>query len=456
MKRCIFPTLLIAAFLLSFGCALPPQRPIRVTEKPQRTVAPLLPEEKVGEEIGFLTSLVDEGNLSNKQKVVAQNLLSTYQGIKKNFTQPISEEDYRQIIRELFGSLMTLEKPFFLKTDQEKKAQKLSITLFSEKRKDILKAYLAGDYPGVINQCLKLKNNFGPDALTPEIGMIFSLALAREGMLEEAIDIGSGVVRELEKGPGLILLETKIAEWQSRVGQDDAAEFNYEKVSDLMDERKALVENLKNELGYVSPTSQNGQNIAKKTESEKKETQVAAPNAMTALLDHVKKLVDAHQFEDARAVLVKKKNEPNISASDAQAIDQALEKLDQAENAFLQERITSLGQANTEQQIRDLLDEQKYTEAIAMIEGLTPDVVSSPKIQALRQEAVRKLINQQRNRAAELFLQARKATDPAEKKQYLQTAHDILQSLLDKYPSSSLSNEIKSNLKMVDDQLGKL
>jgi len=486
MKRHILLLLFAGLLLLILGCTLPPQKPLQVTPVPAGSATGTsLPEEKLGQEIGFLTAILEEGKLTPEDKVVAENLLKTCRNINRTVSGPVGEAEYRKIIVQLIGNLNTLERHVFLNVRKATGTGQAPIELFFKRKKDILNSYLAGDYQRVISQCLELKKDFGRYAVTPQIGMLFSLALARKGMLEEAIDIGSSVVRKLEQEPGLILLETKIAEWQSRLGQDNAAIFNYEKVTDLMDERKALVEKLSKDLGQPLPVSTGVQNLKANPSQENQgktgttgtpgpgslqptkpvvqgspnqaqsETGNGIPNSMADLLILVKKMIHAHQFEDARAVLVRKKQE-NISAADKQAIDQALKTLDQAENTFLQERIASLGREDILKKIQKLIDEQKYKEAISRLQDLETAGTPSQEIMSMKQEAEQGFINQERNRAAEFFLKAKATNDPGEKEQYLDTSRDILNNLLNEFPLSPLYNKIKDNLEKVNEQLDKL
>ena len=176
---------------------------------------------------------------------------------------------------------------------------------------------------------------------------------------------------------------------------------------------------------------------------------------MTDLLARVKRMIHAHQFEDARAILVRKK-QGNISAPQKQAIDQALKTLDQAEDTFLEQRIASLGKEDTLKRIQKLLDKEKYQEAISKLQDLETAGPPSQKIISMKQEAEQGLINQERNRAAEFFLKAKAATDPVVKGQYLHTSRDILMNLLTEFPSSPLYDKIKNNLEKVNEQLDKL
>jgi len=66
------------------------------------------------------------------------------------------------------------------------------------------------------------------------------------------------------------------------------------------------------------------------------------------------------------------------------------------------------------------------------------------------------LISSERDRAAQIFLMARNTNDPQGKKELLISSRNILQSLVERYPTSNLIYKLKSNLKTVEAELGNL
>jgi outer membrane protein assembly factor BamD (BamD/ComL family) len=63
------------------------------------------------------------------------------------------------------------------------------------------------------------------------------------------------------------------------------------------------------------------------------------------------------------------------------------------------------------------------------------------------------LIERDRNRAARLFLAARQATDPDQKDQYLRASFDILQALVEKYPTSPLIAKVRAHRDRVREEM---
>ena len=104
---------------------------------------------------------------------------------------------------------------------------------------------------------------------------------------------------------------------------------------------------------------------------------------------------------------------------------------------------------------RKFLDEEKYEQAISSLDTLS-EREESHEIKELREQAVESLINRERNRAAKIFLTARRTTDPEKKEEYLRSSYNILKELIEKYPSSPLINKVNSHLEKVEEELEKL
>jgi hypothetical protein len=74
----------------------------------------------------------------------------------------------------------------------------------------------------------------------------------------------------------------------------------------------------------------------------------------------------------------------------------------------------------------------------------------------LKNRAIESLINHERNRAAEIFLEAKKTKDPQKKRELLETSHRILKTLIEDYPQSSLRSKLISHLAIVQREIEKL
>jgi outer membrane protein assembly factor BamD (BamD/ComL family) len=137
-------------------------------------------------------------------------------------------------------------------------------------------------------------------------------------------------------------------------------------------------------------------------------------------------------------------------------IDQALKRLEGAQEEYLEETISMISEKKEAVQIaRRFLDEEKYEQAISSLDALS-EREESHEIKELREQAVESLINRERNRAAKIFLTARRTQDPEKKEEYLRSSFNILKALIEKYPSSPLINKVKSHLEKVEEELEKL
>ena len=96
---------------------------------------------------------------------------------------------------------------------------------------------------------------------------------------------------------------------------------------------------------------------------------------------------------------------------------------------------------------------EKYEEAILKLDELPP---SDPEVKELKNMAVEKIINRERNKAAKLFLAARNTKDPAKKEEMLNSSYNILKAVADKYPSSPLIPKVQDHINQVTKELVKV
>jgi len=405
--------------------------------------------------ITSLQERIRDNKLSVKDQAGARELLGIYRLLKEASSRPMDNSGYRELINRVYERASRLDSAFQPVQEKSPSPDIYAVGLFSKKQRDIVDAYLSGDQKGVIDRVLALEKTFGPDALTPDVGLVFALSLAHEGLLEEAVDVGERVARELEQRPGLIMLETKIAQWYSRLGRDDEAMLRYERLTDVMDDKMAMLSSLKKELAR-SPAQSEGQ--SDQGAGGKSEITLGGSSnaAFQPLMKQVEECIQAHNFDGARELLIQKR-QGALSPSDKETIDQALKSVARAEDVYLGERMASLSrEKKAVKDIRGLVEDEKYEEAVSGVEKLKSEGIQSNELNTLELEATEKLINRDRKRAAGLFLRAKKTESLTEKKHYLNRSRDLLQQLLYKYPSSPLYENIKSNLESVDKALGKL
>ena len=149
-----------------------------------------------------------------------------------------------------------------------------------------------------------MEATFGPDSLTPEIGLLFAVSLAKRGMVKEAVNIGERIIRELEGKPDLIHLKSYFIEWQLDLGNRDKALQIYEKLVDNFDEREDLFKRAqRNVTGKKKETARLDKDVPKDTQNAEAESREQGP--MEKLLMEVNRLVEGHAFTKAKLLLIK-------------------------------------------------------------------------------------------------------------------------------------------------------
>jgi outer membrane protein assembly factor BamD (BamD/ComL family) len=267
-------------------------------------------------------------------------------------------------------------------------------------------------------------------------------------MLNEAINIGEGVGRELETNPDIVHLRLEIADWYLMQGQREKAISVYEKLADTQDEKRMEIQSLSRKIAAAERSGSVVGPIRGQTPPQRVE-EMTVDN----LLEEVEKLLEENRFSEAKALLTMK--EQKVHSTEAETINQAYRKLELAEENYLEKKISMISMNRDMEQARRLLEEERYEEVISRLEALEPEE-DSREIKELKQFAIEKLINRERNRAAKIFLIAKETQDPARKKEYFLQCLAILKALVDEYPLSHLNQKLISHIKIVEEELGKL
>jgi len=106
-----------------------------------------------------------------------------------------------------------------------------------------------------------------------------------------------------------------------------------------------------------------------------------------------------------------------------------------------------------------MIEEERFEEALEIlqsIENAEGDRETISTHRELRGQAIERLINRERNRAAKFFLMAKNTKDPSKKQEWFTSSYKIISTLMDSYPSSPLMGRLESNLKEVEKELEKL
>lgn len=455
MKRI---TLCLAFFFLAAGCAhelrgFPPRQ-----EPPPPLPGPapydLGRPEGLEQRIRDIQVILESAQLSPDDRLLARDLLKTYHAFEGASLGPLDEE-LRGLIQLLLSNLLQLDERYFTSLSPKEADRTRAMALFSVKRKKIMDSYLSGDYEGVIDGAIELENVFGANSLTPEIGLVFALSLAGQGMVQEALQVGTRISDHLERAPGFFELRAKMVEWQLALGDRKGAVRNYEKLVDGMHETEALLKAAERNIsGQVQIKA-----FYKKKEEEEPPLSIdltKEPPSLQAVLDQVDALVQKYDFETAKLLLLRLAIRLQ-GGPEAELVDQAMKTVELAEQKLReQERLDAFQKREALLLAANLIEQEKYEQAIAEIESVLWGKELGPEAMQLQALAVEKIVARQRNEAAKLFLMARNTQDPAKKEGYLISSYNILKALVDKYPLTPLYQTINNNIKRIEEELAKV
>lgn len=444
--------LLIIFILFCFGCASFKSSPKTISANIDDKASIQTILDSLNTKIRFIKSIIEDKNITEEDRKIASDLLKTYKDLQNRLTHNESTDpNYLGILGDVYNSLISLDNIYFSRIqDASFSSAETTINLLATRKEDILGAYMAGDFKSVIDLCIDLETDFGPESLTPDIGLLFAISLAKKEMLDEAIDIGDKIARKLETRPDLIQLRINIAEWYLQQGQREKAIHIYEKLADSFDEHETIIHSLSKKIA----TSENvALDMEHRIPGDIKLERLEV--GIDHLLERVDKLLEENRFNEARDLLFPLRRK-TLSADEKDTVDQASKKLELAEENYLEKKISMISMKRDMEQARRLIEEERFEDVISRLEAMEPEQEETREISELKQFAIEKLINRERNRAATVFLAAKGTGDIAKKQTYLLEALGILNALIDRYPVSSLNDKLLSNIKTVEEELDKL
>jgi len=441
---------LVISWLSLPGCASLTEK--RAVLQPEAHVKPLFPVELVDQKIDRLEQISKSEDLSESEKAVITQLLETYHLVKRAAFKPMTEEEYRTLSESLFQSLTLLDESSLSEKGDAPVARSDAIRLFLAKREKIFNAYRSGNSERVIRESMELKTMLGPEALTPEVALVVALALAQEGMEHEAIQLAEDIVSKLEGRPDLDLLLISIAKWHLNLGDRAKAQEIYEKLTNKLAKRRSLLTEVRENMTVTAqPIPGEGRAIEKEPSLSMEPLQPGSQ--LGKVLQRVDSLVEKHEYDQAKLLLIRCRlryeEDPELAI-----IEKTLRNVERSERVHEKEQLSK--EAYREEMIRiakSLIEQEEYQEALEKLRELQQAQGMSSESEALRERAVEGVINRERNRAAKLFLAARKTKDPAKKEEYLRACYEILKPLVEQYPSSALNEKIKSHIQRVEEEL---
>jgi len=242
------------------------------------------------------------------------------------------------------------------------------------------------------------------------------------------------------------------------LGRRDRARQIFEELTNKEDRQAALVRELGQQVRAPEKTDETGQTAVSEPEEGpvSKEPSQEGEYTVEQVLQKVHALVQERAYGKARMLILRERIRIG-EGPEAQLLDRELEKIDQEEGGFqAQKEPDDAHTREVQETARRLIDEEKYEEALNALSEVEASQELDAESRALKQRAEESHINAGRNRAAEIFLAARKTKDPAKKRELLDSAYKILKGLMDKYPSSSLNKKLKSNIAVVQSELDRL
>lgn len=201
----------------------------------------LLPANAIDMKIMRLEALLTDKRLDHRDREIAQKLLTDYRRIRKLSRGKVSDRAYQEMIRTLFSDLDMVSEIHLFEDLTDNDTQLAVVNELAIRRDRILAGYTSGDDQDVIAECRELASSFGSDALTPEIGLLFAVSLARQNLTAEALAMGARAIRELEGRPDRVDLRAHLIQWHLDMGDRKKALELYEKLIDDLDERQALL-----------------------------------------------------------------------------------------------------------------------------------------------------------------------------------------------------------------------
>ena len=441
----------LCLFSLLFACAPQVRRETPVSPPTGFHPLPPLHLEGLDKKISSLRDILERKDLSDEETTVARNLLSTYETIREVLSYPLFADDYHRIIDLLYKNLTQLDEEH-LKTLQQATMQ--GSQAYFEKRKAILSDYLSGKHLSVIEACSELEKQLGPGTLPSDIALLYALSLGENGRYEEALRISEAISPELESTPGFIRLKLKSVEWDLALGRQDQASRGMEQAAARLREEEVLFKS----AGSSAPAEPSKATAVESPEKEvaSVETQTPAVTTTDEVLKTADNLVRSGEREKAKFLLYQHRLRLK-EGPEAEAVDRALESL---EGPAATTPPPAQPEGPTAEEVLKMasafIDGEKYEEALLKLNELKQKEPLGVDGQRLEARAIEKIINRERNKAAELFLRARNTADPGKKEELLKSSYDILKAVAEKYPDSSLNKKINDNMRAIENELKKV
>jgi hypothetical protein len=424
-----------------------------------------VPVESLDRRIVYLSRVLETQDLSIEDRELAQELLASYRGLKTAFQSGSLRQNYSPMMNMLLRNLEQMENRYFIKSTAAPRVSSEGVRELAVARKKILEAYSAGNDQAVIDGILDLEKTFGPDCLTPDLNLLLALSLGKKGTFTTALNVGQDAAGELEGKPDLLQLRAQMIEWQLALGNEREAKEIFEKLQRKLSEREALARALEQRIAAEGPKSASPETAASRGDLSKAD----ADRDLKEALAKAEESAQRGDFGRAKFILFQQRIRFE-EGPEAELIDRALKSVEAAEQKAQQQTKSEVAAAEPAKDLQrelqqeaqkqdnlkvaaSLIRSEKYEDAIVKLDELRP---SDPEVQELKNMAVEKIINRERNKAAQLFLTATKSKDPAKKEELLTSSYNILKAVADKYPSAPLTPKVQQHMNQVTKELAKV
>jgi hypothetical protein len=221
----------------------------------------------------------------------------------------------------------------------------------------------------------------------------------------------------------------------------------YGQLADDLEGKESLVAKSGNQLDK-------SQEQRSEEEKDLRDSDIQTDDMLSGLIQEANQLAQKHAFTEAKLLLIKARIK-TANDSEIQIIDQALKDIESIQNRIEQgeDPVNVFSEKEVQLQAATLIEEERYEDAIHIIEKLEEQQDLDDETKRFKDLAVEKIINRDRNRAAQLFLQAKNTQDYPRKKELLKSSLEILKNLVEKYPSSYLIQRINDHILIVEKSL---
>lgn len=392
-------------------------------------------------------------SMSRSDETAARDILRGYKNVMQLLdTAPeTGSGDSRLMSEILFGELVKLEKLHFHAAQEEREKASTHFSWYHRKRSYVREQFLLGNFENALRACQELEQAYGRERVIQDIGPFWAVSLAETGKVVDAIRLGQETLPELEGQHDPIYLYSRMVSWNLDIGDQEKARENYNKLVDSLNQANTLLKTADRSLRPVE-----AERVPPPSSTLEDISHEKLPGPLVEALERVRDLIQKKAFDDAKLLLVRQKIRYSNGA-EARAVEKAMERVEMAERDF---KLKGSNDAREEledaiEEIRAFIEREKYEAALQRLDAMKPSDDIRIRITALKDQATSGIIQQDRDKAARLYLKARNTVDVSEKQRSLNSSYQLLKNLLDRFPDSPMAPKIQDNLDTVKIEMEK-